>query len=116
MAVKEIAGNIFHAISTTNAIVGGLIVLGDLKITAIDGDVSKCFKTFVGLNQMGSRVPKLLQVDQMQPPNKKWFVFSQGQLHLSVDVDEMMINTFVSSVFQNHMSVLQPSVYITTVD
>eukprot|EP00172_Hildenbrandia_rubra_P001036 Plantae.Rhodophyta-Hildenbrandia_rubra.ctg16204.p1 GENE.Plantae.Rhodophyta-Hildenbrandia_rubra.ctg16204~~Plantae.Rhodophyta-Hildenbrandia_rubra.ctg16204.p1 ORF type:complete len:578 (+),score=157.10 Plantae.Rhodophyta-Hildenbrandia_rubra.ctg16204:436-2169(+) len=46
---KGIAGNIIHAVATTNAVVAGLVVLEALRIVSADLDVKKagCMTTFV---------------------------------------------------------------------
>lgn len=115
-SVKGIAGNIVHAIATTNAMVGGLVVLEAIKLVTSGGDVSQCKKTFVVKNACGSRVRSLFLTDPMREPNKQCFVCSEGQLTLSVDVEDMTLGTLVESVLQAHMSVAEPSVHVTTGD
>lgn len=115
-SVKGIAGNIVHAIATTNAMVGGLVVLEAIKLVISGGDVSRCKKTFVTKNARGSRVRTLLSTDPMREPNKECFVCSQGQLTLSVDVEEMTLGTLVESVLKLHMSIAEPSVHVSTGD
>lgn len=114
--IKGIAGNIVHAIATTNAIVGGLVVLEAIKLVVSGGDLSRSSKTFVAKKECGSRVRSLLLTDPMRKPNPQCFVCSQGQLTLSVDVDDMTLQTLISSVLQNNMSVAEPSVHVTTGD
>ena len=45
--VKGIAGNIIHAVATTNAVVGGLVVLEALKVITSNGKLDKCRTTYV---------------------------------------------------------------------
>lgn len=115
-SVKGIAGNIVHAIATTNAMVGGLVVLEAIKLVMSGGDVSQCKKTFVAKNSCGSRVRSLLLTDPMRKPNKQCIACSEGQLMLSVDVEDMTLETLVVSVLQAHMSIAEPSVHLTTGD
>lgn len=115
-AVMGIAGNIVHAIATTNAMVGGLIVLEALKITANKGNLDKCFSTYVVKLPSGSRVRKVLNPESLKPPNRECFVCSKGQLHLTMDVKSATLQTLVQLVLQKRLSVLQPTVHVTTGD
>lgn len=115
-AVKGIAGNIVHAIATTNAMVGGLIVLEALKITTADGKLKDCRTTFVSQKPNGSRVLTILSPVELQAPNKNCFVCSKGQLHLSADVDRTTLKMLVTAVLQKKMSILQPTVHVSNGD
>lgn len=114
--LKGIAGNIVHAIATTNAVVGGLIVLEALKVVTSDGDFSNNQNTFVTPLPSGSRVKKLICAEKMLPPNRNCFVCSNGQMHLSVDLDYMTLQSLVAGVLQKKMSISQPSVHVSTGD
>lgn len=113
-AVKGIAGNIVHAIATTNAIVGGLIALEALRLATNGCNVGECKRTFITKHVAGSRVCTLLQTDGMRKPNPKCFVCSKGQLVLCVDVDEMTLGMVLSGVLKRRMSMAQPIVYVST--
>lgn len=113
-SVKGIAGNIIHAIATTNAIVGGLIVLEALKLTANEGDLRDCLTIFVSKAPIGERVKKILYPEPLRKKNEKCFVCSKGQLQLIIDVEKMTLQTLVSAVLQKKMSVMQPTVNVTT--
>lgn len=115
-AVKGIAGNIVHAVATTNAIVGGLIVLEALKIIVNGGSVEKCLTTFVNRAVTGNRVKKILIPEPLKRANKNCFVCSQGQLHLSLDVQTMTLQNFVDGVLKGKLSILQPGVHVKTGD
>ncbi|KAI0559552.1 Ubiquitin activating enzyme alpha [Gracilaria domingensis] len=115
-AVKGIAGNIIHAIATTNALVGGLIVLEALKITTSGGDIDKCLTTFVSQAPRGSRVKVILCPEKLQQPNPSCFVCSKGQLHLSVDIKQMTLKQLIHFVLQKKLSMVKPDVYVTTGD
>lgn len=115
-AVKGIAGNIVHAVATTNAIVGGLIVLEALKIVSNGGKLEGCVTTFVNRAVTGNRVKKILIPEPLKPANKNCFVCSQGQLHLSVDVEVMRLENFVNGVLKGKLSILQPGVHVKTGD
>lgn len=115
-AVKGIAGNIVHAVATTNAIVGGLIVLEALKIVTSNGNVDKCLTTFVNRAVSGNRVKRILIPEPLRAAKKGCFVCSKGQLHISLDVEEMTLNTLVESVLKRKLSILEPSVHVRTGD
>lgn len=113
-SVKGIAGNIVHAIATTNAIVGGLIVLEALKIAANDGDIRDCLTTFVSKAPVGSRVMKILYPEQLRKKNPNCFVCSKGHLQLTIDVEKAKFQTLVQSVLKNKLSISEPTVNVTT--
>lgn len=115
-AVKGIAGNIVHAVATTNAMVGGLIALEAVRLATNGCDVSQCKRTFITKKVAGSRVCTLLQTDPMRPPNPKCFVCSNGQLMLLVDVDDMTLRMLLTAVLEKRMSMREPIVYVTTGD
>lgn len=112
-AVKGIAGNIVHAIATTNAVVGGLIVLEALKVMANNGDVRDCLTTFVSKAPVGARVMKILYPEQLRKKNEKCFVCSKGHLQLILDLEKTKLRTVVNTVLQKRMCVLQPTVNLT---
>ncbi|CAN8072688.1 unnamed protein product [Agarophyton chilense] len=115
-AAKGIAGNIIHAIATTNAVVGGIIVLEALKITTSGGRIDDCLTTFVSQAPRGSRVKTILCPERLQKPNPKCFVCSKGQLHLSVDINQMTLKQLIHFVLQKKLSMVKPDVYVTTGD
>jgi hypothetical protein len=71
--VQGMAGNIIHAIATTNAIISGLIVIEACKL--LSGQVEKTRDTFCV--QHPSARGKMLVPVEPQPPNAKCFVCSQ---------------------------------------
>lgn len=115
-AVKGVAGNIVHAVATTNAIVGGLIVLEALKIIVDGGNVDKCKTTFVNRVVTGNRVKTILIPEPLKAANKGCFVCSKGQLHLSVDVGQLTLEHLVAGVLKGKLSILQPGVHVKTGD
>lgn len=112
--IKGIAGNIIHAIATTNAMVGGLVVLEALKIATSDGNLESCRTTFVSKAPRGSRVRRVLCPEKLQKPNEQCFVCSRGQLHLTIDTEKNSLKSLFAFVLEGKMSVLKPDVYLTT--
>ncbi|PXF44511.1 SUMO-activating enzyme subunit 2 [Gracilariopsis chorda] len=111
-ATKGIAGNIVHAIATTNAMVGGIIVLEALKIATSDGKIDKCVTTFVSQAPRGSRVKTILCPEMLTKPNPKCFVCSNGQPHVSVDLDQFTLKQFREYVLKKKLSMKEPEVYV----
>jgi len=68
---KGIAGNIIHAIATTNAIVAGLLVLEALKVVihGAEAVTQECRTTFVRRYATSGRRSLLIQPEPLQSPN-----------------------------------------------
>lgn len=92
---KGMAGNIIHAIATTNAIVGGLIVVQAMKILAGDGDVTHSRATFV---QQYPSSRKLITPVQCMKPNPKCEVCSLIPIELQVDIKKTTLRDLVEQV------------------
>jgi len=92
---KGMAGNIIHAIATTNAIVGGLIVVQAMKILAGDGDVTHSRATFV---QQYPSSRKLITPVQCMKPNPKCEVCSLIPIELQVDINKTTLRDLVEQV------------------
>ena len=110
--VKGIAGNIIHAIATTNAVVGGLVVQEALKIITSGGKVEKCLPAYIAKHPGGSRVRRLINSLQMQKPKKNCYVCSKGQLQLMIDVEVSTLRMLVDNVLKSRLSVAEPSIYL----
>lgn len=111
-AVKGIAGNIVHAIATTNAVVGGLVCLEALKVVANKGSVDNSRTTFVTRKLTGSRVRKLLNPEPLRKPKTTCFVCSKGQLVLTIDTEKTTLKMLVDNVLGKKLSVIEPSIYL----
>lgn len=126
-SVKGIAGNIIHAVATTNAMVAGLIALEAVRITANDGDVSTCKKTLISKSVLGSRVCTILQTDPMRRPRRPssssstnggngCFVCGRSSVRLQVDVDAATLGVFVDAVCRKRMGMTDPIVQASVAD
>ncbi len=111
--VKGIAGNIVHAIATTNAVVGGLVVQEALKVVTSSGNVEKCLPTYIAKLPGGSRVRRLINSLGMQKPKKNCYVCSKGQLHLTIDTHTTTLRMVVDNVLKSRLSIAEPSIYLT---
>lgn len=112
--VKGIAGSIVHAVATTNAIVGGLVVLEALKIVAKSGSIAGSKNSFVTYWPRGCRVRKVIEVEALQKPKPNCFVCSKGQLELTLDTEATSLRMFVDNVLRSRISAQEPSVNVST--
>lgn len=114
--VKGIAGNIIHAIATTNAVVAALIVLETLKIVTCSPDDSvakSCLTTYVQKLPTTSRRRRLLlQPESLQKPNKTCYVCSNGQLQLEIDTRKRSLDFLVNKVLRDNLGMIDPCVFL----
>ena len=93
---KGMAGNIIHAIATTNAIVSGLIVVQALKLLASGGDpMAGCHSTFI--QQYPSNGKIIVPVNCM-PPQPDCPSCSLIPLQLDVDTEKVTFEQFVQKI------------------
>eukprot|EP00457_Paulinella_chromatophora_P004474 gb/GEZN01004486.1/.p1 GENE.gb/GEZN01004486.1/~~gb/GEZN01004486.1/.p1 ORF type:complete len:312 (-),score=86.62 gb/GEZN01004486.1/:140-1075(-) len=106
--LKGIAGNIVHAIATTNAIAAGLIVLEAFKIIAND----KAAARTTWIKRYG---PRLLQPQLLDKPNPSCFICggNKPQLVLTVDTDKFTVGQLFAMVLKKRLSFVDPSISTT---
>lgn len=92
---KGMAGNIIHAIATTNAIVSGLIVVQAMKILAADGDVKDCRSAYI---QQYPSNRKIITPVQCLPPNPDCSVCSNIPLLLQVNTHKAVFGEFLNNI------------------
>ena len=119
--IKGVAGNIVHAVATTNAIVGGLIVLEAIKILrkqADDkrkGDVNQTQKrascpsryTFVKRRATNNR---LLEPVQPDPQSAGCAVCGQARLELVCDTEFFTLGRLLTDALKNKLGMQAPQV------
>ena len=113
--VKGIAGNIIPAIATTNAIIGGFIVLEALKV--LRGATDRC--RFMACNYYeltGRKRDRLLAPDSLDPPNKKCYVCGGSALSLALDTSKFTVAQLLDDVVKKHLSFNKPTVDYSTLD
>ncbi|KAL4856575.1 SUMO-activating enzyme subunit 2 [Chlorella vulgaris] len=91
---KGMAGNIIHAVATTNAIVSGLIVIEALKLLA--GSFASCQTSFLQVS--GSK--RLMSRMSAPKPNAACMVCSTAQASLVLNTDKMSLQQLVDKVTQ----------------
>ncbi|KAF5837889.1 hypothetical protein DUNSADRAFT_3722 [Dunaliella salina] len=100
---KGMAGNIIHAIATTNAIISGLIVIEAIKILA--GAPSALRSTY--LNEQPSS-KRLLGPNKPEAPKPECLACGTATLTLRANVHTLTLGTLVSQVLKRHLAVNVP--------
>lgn len=90
---KGIAGNIVHAVATTNAVIAGLIVIEAIKVLQND---TKSYRMTYCLEHP-SRKMLLMPVDPFEP-NKSCYVCSETPLTLEVNTNRSKLRDFVDKI------------------
>lgn len=112
-AAKGMAGNIIHAIATTNAIVAGLIVTEALKLLAGCRDAScnsflRVRPGMVGSRRSG-RVLGLITGEVPSAPKASCMVCGKAQLHLVVNTTATTLQQLVDKVIKKRLAVNEPT-------
>ncbi|KAN0006591.1 hypothetical protein ACTFIU_003305 [Dictyostelium citrinum] len=101
--VKSMAGNIIPAIATTNAVIGGLIVMEAIKV--IDGRFDECRATYLYQLPSGKR---LLMPTQLEPQNPKCFVCNRSFITCRLNTEKTTISQFIEHVLKKSLAVNEP--------
>lgn len=94
---KGMAGNIIHAIATTNAIVAGLIVVQAMKILAAGKEVSHSNGVFV---QQFPSNRKLVAPVRCLPPNPNCHACALVPLEVRLNTKEMTFKSFINDIIK----------------
>ncbi|KAF8066301.1 SAE2 [Scenedesmus sp. PABB004] len=110
---KGMAGNIIHAIATTNAVVSGLIVVEALKLLAGCGE--QCSTSFlrteagwVGSKRTG-RMRGLIYGERPSGPRAECMVCGKAQLRLAVNTRTMTLGGLVDKVLKQRLAINVPN-------
>eukprot|EP00850_Spirogloea_muscicola_P001306 SM000005S17103 [mRNA] locus=s5:166969:171210:- [translate_table: standard] len=104
---KGIAGNIIHAVATTNAIVAGLIVIEAIKL--LNKQYDHCRMTFCAEHPQGRRQLLLVPLEP-QEANPKCFVCSDTPLFLEMNCNVTTLAKVLAIVIRGKMGVNSPMV------
>lgn len=100
---KGMAGNIIHAIATTNAIIAGLIVLEALKI--LSNKTKECRMTYCVEHPSGKN---LLMPVEMAEPNPRCYVCSETPLVLELNTATATMREVLDKVVKRKLGVTDP--------
>ncbi|XP_042407721.1 SUMO-activating enzyme subunit 2-like isoform X3 [Zingiber officinale] len=102
---KGIAGNIVHAVATTNAIIAGLIVIEAIKV--LQEDFENCRMTYC--LEHPSRMMLLMPIEPFQP-NKSCYVCSETPLLLEVNTRTTTLRDIVEKIIKVKLGMDLPMV------
>ncbi|KAI3875293.1 hypothetical protein MKX03_036898 [Papaver bracteatum] len=100
---KGIAGNIVHAVATTNAIIVGLIVIEAIKV--LQSNSNNCRMTYC--LEHPSRKILLIPVEPFEP-KKSCHVCSETPLSLEVNKNSSKLRDFVEKIVKNKLGMCLP--------
>ncbi|KAF6163057.1 hypothetical protein GIB67_001385 [Kingdonia uniflora] len=100
---KGIAGNIVHAVATTNAIIAGLITIEAIKV--LQSNSNRYRMTYC--NEYPSRKMLLMPVKPFEP-NKSCYVCSETPLLLEVNTNHSKLRDFVEKVVKSKLGMSLP--------
>ncbi|KAK9108915.1 hypothetical protein Sjap_016975 [Stephania japonica] len=100
---KGIAGNIVHAVATTNAIIAGLIVIEAIKV--LRNERNKLRMTYC--LEHPSRKMILMPVEPFEP-NKSCYVCSETPLSLEINTSRSKLRDFVEKIVKNKLGMNFP--------
>ncbi|KAL4446285.1 hypothetical protein ABPG77_003092 [Micractinium sp. CCAP 211/92] len=103
---KGMAGNIIHAIATTNAIVSGLIVLEALKLLA--GAPEACHTSFLHQQVSGSK--RLISRMAAPEPSPACMVCGTATAQLALDTGSWTLQQLVDKVLKRRLALIAPSI------
>ncbi|CAL8466635.1 g6171 [Coccomyxa elongata] len=105
---KGMAGNIIHAIATTNAIVGGLIVIEAMKLLAGVPEHSKA--TFIAKHVTNPKMKRLLNAVSPGEPSPKCAACGTARLELIIDTNKTTLSQLIDKVLRKKLSLVEPTV------
>jgi len=104
-SIKGIAGNIVHAIATTNAIAAGLMVTEAVKV--LDGRRAQCHTVWIT-----RRGPALLAAQKLNEPNPQCFVCAHANStqELQIDTNTWTLKRLYAAVLRGKLAMSEPSI------
>lgn len=102
---KGIAGNIVHAVATTNAVIAGLIVIEAIKVLKND---SKSYRMTYCLEHPSKKM-LLMPVEPFEP-NKSCYVCSETPLTLEINTNCAKLRDIIEKVVKSKLGMNAPSI------
>ncbi|XP_024028906.1 SUMO-activating enzyme subunit 2 isoform X2 [Morus notabilis] len=102
---KGIAGNIVHAVATTNAIIAGLIVIEAIKVLKND---TKSYRMTYCLEHPSKKM-LLMPVEPFEP-NKSCYVCSETPLSLEINTNRAKLRDIIEKVVKSKLGMSSPSI------
>ena len=85
--IKGIAGNIIHAVATTNAIAAGLIVLEAIKLLEQRYEDGRC-------TWITQSIPYIINPTKLPSPNMHCYICSNQPVYITLNANQMLFKTF----------------------
>jgi ubiquitin-like 1-activating enzyme E1 B len=104
-ALKGVAGNIVHAIATTNAIAAGMMVVDAIKV--LQNRFEACNTSWIARGQ-----PHLISSQKLAKPNPKCYVCAQHTLELTLNTNKWNLKRLYEDVLGKKLSMNEPSVNV----
>jgi len=116
---KGMAGNIVHAVSTTNCIAAGLMVLEATKIVNRGKNAEDVRFAFIdGTNRaqdragMGKRLSLMIPSGTMSGPNPQCYACQRARLTLMLDTSRVTLNQMIETALRKKLGVSSPIVNV----
>jgi ubiquitin-like 1-activating enzyme E1 B len=117
--IKGVAGNIVHAVATTNAIVGGLIVLEAVKLLRAKNEKEKksddaclattCPRRYTFVKQRATN-NRLLEPIECDTPNPKCAVCQSARLELVCDTNVFTLGRLLNDALKKKLGMHAPEI------
>mmetsp|Transcript_2527 Transcript_2527/g.3653 ORF Transcript_2527/g.3653 Transcript_2527/m.3653 type:complete len:574 (+) Transcript_2527:79-1800(+) len=108
--IKGIAGNIIHAIATTNAIAAGLMVMEAIKIVSSD-DYLTNNKAKIRNTWIKTSGPMLLQTEECGEPHKDCVVCGDAMMSIQIDKKTFTLQKFYQ-MLRDKLGMIDPGIDI----
>ena len=111
-ACKGMAGNIIHAIATTNAMVAGLMVIEAVRLLAWSRSVQQTHGSWLtpSTEQHPRKRIKFLVAVAPEPPNPDCVACGSAEVLLKLDTSRMTLRTVVEQVIKKRLGVSRATV------
>eukprot|EP01080_Neovahlkampfia_damariscottae_P007973 gene7973-12438_t len=107
--IKALAGNIVPAISTTNAIISGMLVQESIKV--LNDDLKSCKAIHCLRNpSMVKRKPCLVYPISLSGPSSKCYICSSQFINISLNTNTSDLEYLIENILKKQLSLLEPLV------